>query len=125
MAYDLTWRYSYSKRDDAPGLEANMSFAEIIGPEAPFKSRKVCLGMTLIGPHQWYPAHAHPAIELYEVVAGIAIWVANDVARLNPPGTFILHPSQTIHAMQTHNDPLLAVYSWTGEDVITLSTYTL
>ena len=124
VAFDLPWRYSYSKRDDAPGLEENMAFAEIIGPEAPFKSQRVCLGLTLIGPGWLYPAHAHPAIELYYVAAGTATWGANDVFRQNPPGTFILHPSQTVHAMQTHQEPLLAVYSWSGADVITLSSYT-
>jgi len=124
VAFDLPWRYSYAKRSDAPGLEDNMAFAEIIGPEAPFKSESVCLGLTLIGPETLYPPHAHPAIELYYVAAGTATWIANGVASRNPPGAFILHPSQVVHAMQTHREPLLAVYSWSGEDVTTLSAYT-
>jgi hypothetical protein len=124
VAFDLPWRYSYATRDDAPGLEDNMAFAEIIGPEAPFKSSSVCLGLTLIGPETLYPSHEHPAIELYYVAAGTATWIANGIPGLNPPGTFILHPSQIVHAMQTHREPLLAVYSWSGEDVKTLSAYT-
>jgi mannose-6-phosphate isomerase-like protein (cupin superfamily) len=124
VAFDLPWRYSYAKRADAPGLEENMAFAEIIGPEAPFKSDRVCLGLTLIGPETLYPAHAHPAVELYYVAAGTATWTANGIANRNPPGVFILHPSQVVHTMQTHREPLLAVYSWSGEDVKTLSAYT-
>jgi len=124
VAFDLPWRYSYAKRDDAPSLEDNMAFAEIIGPDAPFKSQSVCIGLTLIGPEMLYPSHAHPAIELYYVAAGTATWIANGIPSRNPPGAFILHPSQTVHAMQTHREPLLAVYSWSGEDVETHSAYT-
>lgn len=124
VAFDLPWRYSYAKRDDTPGLGDNMAFAEIVGPEAPFKSQSVCIGLTLIGPETLYPSHAHPAIELYYVAAGTAAWIANGISSRNPPGAFILHSSQTVHAMQTYREPLLAVYSWSGEDVRTLSAYT-
>jgi hypothetical protein len=123
VALDLPWRYSYAKRDDAPGLEDRIAFAEIIGPEAPFKSQKICLGLTLIGPNTLYPSHVHPAIELYYVAAGTTSWIASGVSTLNCPGTFILHHSMVVHAMQTHLEPLLAVYSWSGEDVKTLSAY--
>lgn len=34
----------------------------------------------------------------------------------------ILHPSNVIHAMETHDEPLLAAYTWSG-DVHTLSAY--
>jgi mannose-6-phosphate isomerase-like protein (cupin superfamily) len=125
IAFDLPWRYSYAKRDDSPGLEDNVSFAEIIGPDAPFKSQQVCLGLTLIGPATLYPSHVHPAIELYYVASGTAAWIANGVTSLHSPGAFILHPSQVVHAMQTRQAPLLAVYSWSGEDVKTPSTYIL
>jgi mannose-6-phosphate isomerase-like protein (cupin superfamily) len=120
----LPWRYSYPLRDDVPGLGQNIAFAEIIGPEAPFRSNSVCLGLTLIGPETLYPAHRHPAIELYYVVAGTASWTLDGVSHDQPPGTYILHPSQAIHAMQTHIEPLLAIYSWSGADVRTTSVYT-
>jgi mannose-6-phosphate isomerase-like protein (cupin superfamily) len=124
VALNLPWRYSYATRDDAPGLEENMAFAEIVGPEAPYKCGTVCLGFTLIGPETFYPPHTHPAVELYYVVSGTASWIANGVSSRNPPGAFILHPSQVVHAMQTRQEPLLAVYSWSGADVKTLSAYT-
>jgi mannose-6-phosphate isomerase-like protein (cupin superfamily) len=124
VAFHLPWRYSYAKRSDAPGLEDNMAFAEIIGPEAPYVSERVCLGLTLIGPNTFYPPHQHPAIELYYVVAGEATWTADGVSLRNLPGAFILHGSEVIHAMRTHQQPLLAVYTWSGEDVRTTSAYT-
>ncbi len=61
-------------RKDAPNLENEMGWAEIVGPEAPFKSDEVCFGLTLIGAHSTYPPHRHPARELYLVLAGRAAW---------------------------------------------------
>jgi mannose-6-phosphate isomerase-like protein (cupin superfamily) len=120
----LPWHYSYPPCHDIPGLELNIAFAEIVGPEAPFRSDSVCLGLTLIGPEMLYPAHHHPAAELYLVAAGTATWTLNGEPRNHPPGAYVLHPSQAVHAMRTHAEPLLAVYSWTGPDVRTLSAYT-
>lgn len=119
----LPWRYSYSKRADAPDLGDRIAFAEIIGPDAPFPSHSVCLGLTLIGPGTLYPAHKHPAVELYHVVSGTAEWTAGSITRLQPPGAFIVHPSNIVHAMRTHEEALLAIYTWTGKDVVTTSVY--
>ncbi len=124
VASILPWTYGYEKRDDFPGLENAMGWAEIIGPEAPFRSQSVCLGLTLIGPETLYPAHAHPAVELYYVIAGNAQWTAAGVTHTNPPGTFILHPSEVIHTMKTGGEPLLALYTWSGTDVKTTSYFT-
>ncbi|MDR0735967.1 MAG: AraC family ligand binding domain-containing protein [Zoogloeaceae bacterium] len=118
----LPWRYSYDARADHPGLETRMAWAELVGPIAPFKSQRVCLGLTAIGPHTLYPAHIHPAVETYLVLSGTARWAMNDLAQTHPPGTLILHPSNVVHVMQTDTEPLLAAYAWTG-DVKTLSHY--
>jgi quercetin dioxygenase-like cupin family protein len=123
VIYFLPWHYTYLPREDAPDLEENVAFAEIIGPEAPFRSNSVCFGLTLIGPKTLYPPHRHPAVELYYVAAGTATWTLDGVSQDNPPGTFILHPSQAIHAMRTQVEPLLAIYSWSGADVRTASVY--
>lgn len=120
----LRWRYSYRARAGAGSLGDNVAFAELVGPEAPFRSDSVCLGLTLIAPATLYPSHRHPAIETYYVLAGTAIWTLDGVSRENPPGTYILHPSQAVHSMQTHAEPLLAIYTWSGPDVRTPSVYT-
>lgn len=125
VAEYLPWTFGYeTQRDAAPGLENAMGWAEIIGPEAPFRSGRVCLGLTLIGPETLYPAHAHPATELYYVIAGTAEWTAAGITHTNPPGSFILHPSQVVHSMKTSAEPLLALYTWSGEDVKTTSYFT-
>ncbi|MDR3054808.1 MAG: cupin domain-containing protein [Zoogloeaceae bacterium] len=119
---DLPWRYSYEPRPDAPDIGERMAWAELVGPIAPFKSKKVCIGLTAIGAGLLYPAHNHPAVETYLVLSGTARWTANGITQAHPPGTLILHPSNITHAMEATNEPLLAAYAWTGE-VETLSTY--
>jgi quercetin dioxygenase-like cupin family protein len=118
----LPWRYSYEPRPDAPDIGQRMAWAELVGPIAPFHSHKVCLGLTAIGPGLLYPLHYHPAVETYLVVSGTAEWTADGVTRQQAPGTLILHPANIIHAMKAGDEPLLAVYAWTG-DVETLSAY--
>lgn len=122
LAAQLPWRYGYAARKDAPNLENEMGWAEIVGPDAPFKSDEVCFGLTLIGAHCTYPPHRHPARELYLVLAGRAGWTVGDQTYIQPPGAYILHEPDVVHAMRTSNEPLLAIYSWTG-DVVSPSVW--
>ncbi|HEY0329642.1 MAG TPA: dimethylsulfonioproprionate lyase family protein [Rhodopseudomonas sp.] len=118
----LPWRYGYLPRPDAPGLDAAMGWAEIVGPEAPFRSAEVCFGLTLIGSDTFYRPHRHPARELYHVLAGNAAWTAAGSTATRAPGDYILHSEDMIHAMRTGREPLLAIYSWTG-DVVSPSVW--
>ena len=120
----LPWKYNYEERGDNPGLGARIGWAELIGPEAPFRTEKYCLGFTLIAPDTIYPEHSHPATELYHVLSGEAFWTLDGDRKLRIPGELILHPSMHRHLMETKKETLLALYLWTGEDVVTLSQYT-
>jgi quercetin dioxygenase-like cupin family protein len=122
LADALPWRYSYTSLPDNPGLENRMAWAELVGPKAPFHSDQVCLGLTVIGPHVRYPEHAHPAVEVYYVLSGTARWTAKGISKAWPPGAYILHASNVIHAMETGDEPLIAAYTWSG-NVQTLSAY--
>ena len=121
VADHLPWKYNYEERGD---LGSYMGWAELIGPEAPFRTDEWCLGFTLITPGTLYPEHRHPAIELYKVLAGTADWTLEGVTSSRKAGEVILHPSNKIHKMETHDETLLALYTWTGSDVVTLSSYT-
>lgn len=113
----LPWRYGYAARADRPGLEANMGWAEIVGPLAPFRSDHICLGLTLIGAHTFYPPHRHPAVELYQVLTGRSEWMAEGRNSVREPGAFILHSVNQEHAMRGGDQPLLALYTWSGDIV--------
>jgi quercetin dioxygenase-like cupin family protein len=112
----LAWGYGYPDRSDAPDLSSRVAFCEIVGPGGLLPSNDLRLGLTLIAPATHYPAHAHPAIETYLVVAGSALWQqGSDQPEVQPPGALIFHPSNISHAMRTDGDPLLAIYSWRGD----------
>jgi mannose-6-phosphate isomerase-like protein (cupin superfamily) len=106
-----------------PDLGNRMGWGEILGPEAPYHDEHFCFGFTLLGKNTLYPAHYHPATELYVVLSGLAVWTLDGVSKVRGPGEFILHPSNHVHSMQTKDEPLLALYTWSGDDVVTLSKY--
>lgn len=118
----LPWRFTYAPRPDAPGLGERMAWAEIVGPAAPIHNDRVGFGLTFISPGTHYLAHRHPAVELYNVVSGTARWSLEGVEAPRPPGSFILHPSQAVHAMRTSGEAMLAIYSWTG-DIVSATVY--
>lgn len=111
----LSWRYSYPPRADTTDLAERIAFAELIGPRAPLTAPGCRAGLTLIAPHTLYPLHAHPAIELYLVIAGHAQWTTPEAERIVPPGNFVLHRANQSHAMRTFAEPLLALYGWRGD----------
>lgn len=111
LADGLPWRYGYEASADMPDLHLNMGWAEFVGPAAPWRSDEVCLGVALIGANTHYPAHQHPAVELYHVLTGVAEWSSH----WRRPGAFILHDSNQTHAMRTGDEPLLALYTWSGD----------
>jgi quercetin dioxygenase-like cupin family protein len=119
----LCWTYSYPARPTAPDLSSRVAFCQIAGPGGLRRSDQLRLGLTLIAPETRYPAHLHPAIETYLVIAGTGLWwLGSADPTLQPPGALIFHPSGVPHAMQTAGEPLLAVYSWRG-DVVSPSVY--
>jgi quercetin dioxygenase-like cupin family protein len=119
----LVWTYSYPARTGQPDLSAAVAFSQIVGPGGFRPSDQLRLGLTLIAPGTHYPPHAHPAIEIYLVIAGTAFWgLGGTAAAAQPPGALILHPSGMAHAMQTGTEPLLAIWSWRG-DVTSPSVY--
>jgi mannose-6-phosphate isomerase-like protein (cupin superfamily) len=117
------WTYGYPKDARYPGLESQLAFTEVIGKTGIWPSQRMLLGFTLIAPRTHYPAHVHPAIELYLVIAGAAAWTFGDSsAEIRPPGSVIVHPSGAPHAMTTGAEPLLALFTWRG-DLATSPSY--
>jgi hypothetical protein len=112
----LRWGYGYPVHPQWPDLAARVAFAQIIGRRGLMDDDRIHLGLTLMAPRTHYPLHAHPAIELYLVLAGTAGWrVEGAPFAPQPPGSLILHTSGIGHAMQTDADPLLAFYVWRGD----------
>jgi hypothetical protein len=112
----LCWGYGYPAHSRWPDLASRIAFAQIIGTRGLMNDEGIHLGLTLLAPHTHYPLHAHPAIELYLVLAGTAAWrVEHEPFVQRPPASLILHGSNIGHAMETDADPLLALYIWRGD----------
>ncbi len=107
----LQWRRNsnYAGADFLDGY----AYCELVGPSGHWRSADIALGLLLLGPHITYPSHAHPAAEIYAVVAGRAQWRQGDgVWRVRAPLDTIHHAALEPHAMRTNDEPLLAAYLW-------------
>jgi mannose-6-phosphate isomerase-like protein (cupin superfamily) len=111
----LPWYYHYDTRPGEADLSNHIAFAELVGPDGDMDAPDCRVGFTLMAPNTFYPLHAHPAVELYFVIAGTAEWRAGDTARQVPPGELVLHRSSEPHSMRTFAEPLLALWSWSGD----------
>jgi mannose-6-phosphate isomerase-like protein (cupin superfamily) len=111
----LPWTYHYAARAGEETLATQIAFAELIGPDGPMSAPHSRVGFTLIAPNTSYPMHAHPAVELYWVMSGHALWETPTTKHIVPPGEFVLHRSNEAHAMRTFDGPLLALWGWSGD----------
>ncbi len=118
LAGDLDWRQTYSSADFGHRFLDNYGWSEWIGERGAFVSDAIACGVLMLGPDIEYPAHSHEAEELYLPLAGNACWRSGESEwRLRAPGTWIHHPSWTVHAMRTAREPLLAAYVWRAGDL--------
>jgi Dimethlysulfonioproprionate lyase len=118
LAGELDWRQTYGKADFGELFLENYGYNEWIGQRGAFMSDRIACGVLMLGPKTEYPDHSHEAEELYLPLAGHAFWcLAESDWRLRPPGTWIHHPSWTVHAMRTAHEPLLAAYVWRAGDL--------
>jgi quercetin dioxygenase-like cupin family protein len=123
LAPTLRWTYSYPTNPRDRDLSSKVAFAQIVGARGLQPDSEIHIGLTLIAPHVVYPAHLHPAVELYLVIAGTALWQSGHAEpAMKPPGSVILHPSNVVHAMTTFEEPLLAIWTWRG-DLVSPSVY--
>ena len=98
------------------------AYVEMVGPEGLAQREDLRFGLYIQTPASFYPPHNHAAEELYYVLSGTARWQkADGDFRAMAPGTLIRHASWERHAMRTAAEPLLAMWSWTGD--LNVSTY--
>jgi hypothetical protein len=117
----LRWRQNpnYRVSPPDPGFLDGYGYSEIAGPYGLVEAGIRC-GVLLLGPHIFYPAHRHPAEEIYmpltagawqrgqgEIAAGR--WIERSA------GAVIHHPSEVPHAMRAGERALAALYLWRGD----------
>jgi hypothetical protein len=117
-APSLAWRRSYSPAAVGAEFYENYGWTEFAGLSGPMPSNHLACGVLLLGPHVTYPAHRHEADEIYVPLAGTAKWRhGNEHWRERAPGSVIHHARHEPHAMQTGQEPLLALYLWRSESL--------
>ena len=113
----LVWGQVRSYRDVLPPhFLDNYAHVNLVGRGGHFPDDRARCGLILFGPDIDYPAHSHPARELYLVLDGTAEWwrEGEDYVR-RPPGSFLLHTERQSHAMRMGGEGLLALWAWTGD----------
>ena len=111
----LSWREAGFGR--LPEEFSKRIFAsEIIGPKGIIDNPSIRVGLLLQLDHVPYPTHWHSAEELYLVLLGEAHWSVDDGSpEVRFPETFVHHRSNQPHSMTTIDEPLLAMWGWTGD----------
>lgn len=73
----------------------------------------VAMGVLDLDPGGYYPAHAHPAPEVYYVVSGTARWTVGGETFTAAAGSVIYHAPNVPHRMVNDGDePLRTVWFW-------------
>jgi hypothetical protein len=117
LALGAAWRQNPNYRAHPPSGDFldNYGYLECAGPEAPVRVSGLRLGLLLLGPGTLYPAHQHPAEEIYLPLGPGRWWRAGDDWREQPAGAVIHHPPMCPHATESGGAPLAAIYLWRGQ----------
>ena len=111
----LTWDQSYGEEDFGAAFLECYGWSEFIGRRGPVASERLACGVLVLGPQTKYPKHCHEAEEVYVPLSGTASWWRDKgVWSPQAPGSMIYHPPWLSHAMETAEEPLLALYLWRG-----------
>ena len=111
----LTWREAgFGKLPEE--FSKRIFASEMIGPKGIIDNPSMRVGLLLQLDYVAYPKHWHSAEELYLVLLGEAHWSVDDGSpEVRSPESFVHHKSNQPHSMTTIEEPLLAMWGWTGD----------
>ncbi len=113
------WRQNpnYSTANMGARFMGGYGYVEFAGPkEALFHAEAIRVGILLLGPGLHYPAHAHPAEEIYHPLTEGGEWRrGSEPWRRVPACAAIHHPPMLTHETRAGTGTLLALYCWCGD----------
>jgi mannose-6-phosphate isomerase-like protein (cupin superfamily) len=111
------WSTFYARSEWSDAFVDDIAVGVLISPNGPLVSSSVIVGLFLQGSYTSYPAHAHPAAEVYRVLSGVPEFQVGSGGehREQRPGSVVVHHSDELHAIRTGRSPLFAVYVWIGD----------
>ncbi|MBL8709114.1 MAG: hypothetical protein JNL25_07980 [Rhodospirillaceae bacterium] len=110
------WRQNpnYRRQPPHPDFLENYGYQEWLGPDAAYRAAHLRCGVLVLGPRTLYPAHHHPAEEVY-LPLGPGRWCREGEGwRDRMAGEVIHHPPECGHATESGDKPLAAIYLWRG-----------
>ncbi len=117
----FAWNQTYTADDFGAAFLDRYGWVELVGERGCFHSARLLMSFLALGPETTYPAHRHAAEEIYVPLAGDALWMKSREPRGDfvprQPGDIIHHPSMTWHAIETLDQPLIALALWRGGDL--------
>jgi len=85
----------------------------LFGSMSPVPDADILVGELELAPGAIYPAHVHPAPEVYYVVQGRAEWTVGGETFMATAGTAVHTPPGTLHRIANVGDEVVrAVYFW-------------
>ncbi len=107
------WRETYKGTDIGQDFMDRFGCYNLIGMGGAFMSKSMWVWVVYMPPHLYYPRHHHPGEELYLVLAGEALFLADGVPdKVMRAGGTSLHASNQPHAMETKDHPVMALVMW-------------
>jgi quercetin dioxygenase-like cupin family protein len=109
-AQDLSWSTAAAYPE---ALQRVVRWKTLVGEEPGVPLADVRMGLLTLDPGGYYPAHAHPAPEIYLVLSGAAEWTVGEETFCAEAGTAIYHAPNIPHRMVNNGQaPLQAVWWW-------------
>lgn len=107
------WRETYKDTDIGQEFLGRFGCYCLIGPNGAYHSKQMLAFVVYMPPGLYYPWHHHPAEEMYLVLAGEAEFRREGEApQTLGVGQTSFHASDQPHAMETHDQPILAYVIW-------------
>lgn len=112
----IEWRHTYTEAEVGRDFLNRYGWFELAGPYGHYVSHQCRLTVGYWGPHLNYGWHQHAPEEIYSIVSGRALFRLDGAEdqELGPEQTR-LHGSDQPHAMDTHDQPVLAFVMWRGD----------
>ena len=113
----LNWKQTYANSEGIdPVITEGMFTAQVFRSNGAIAEEQITVGIFLVAPNVCYPLHTHEAAEVYYCLAGsVEITHRFDPAPIHlKPEQCSVTPTGRLHALQTHEQPALLAYVWTG-----------